>query len=262
MLTKIRDYAWVKFSPEILQRALDELKACLAEDQVKADYRVEVSGDKWRYERGDETTFFEDYRTDFRLAVFKPVFDRGHLMVVAKWYSSPPVSEVSVRLPEKSQIQRVFKVFEDAVATGGPPWKSQVKIFIGHGRDPQWKELRGHLEDDHGLEVVAYEIGARAGRATKEILEEMLEKSSFALLVMTGEGQDAEGELHARENVIHEVGLFQGKLGFRRAIVLLEEGTTEFSNIKGIEQIRFKKSLIREKFGEVYATLEREFGPN
>ena len=28
----------------------------------------------------------------------------------------------------------------------------------------------------------------------------------------------------ARMNVIHEVGLFQGRLGFERAIVLLEEG--------------------------------------
>jgi hypothetical protein len=38
--------------------------------------------------------------------------------------------------------------------------------------------------------------------------------------------------------VIHEVGLFQGKLGFERAIVLLEKSVHEFSNILGINQIR------------------------
>lgn len=134
-----------------------------------------------------------------------------------------------------------------------------MKIFIGHGRSPQWEVLRDFLVKEHQLKVEAYEIGARAGLTTKEILEEMLEKFSFALLVMTGEDEDAEGKLHARENVIHEVGLFQGKLGFRRAIVLLEQGTEEFSNIRGIEQIRFEKSLIKEKFGEVIETLEREF---
>ena len=59
--------------------------------------------------------------------------------------------------------------------------------------------------------------------------------------------------------MIHEAGLFQGGLGFNRAIFLLEEGTDEFSNIQGIEQIRFGKKNIKETFGEVLATLRREF---
>ncbi len=70
----------------------------------------------------------------------------------------------------------------------------------------------------------------------------------------------AEGEMRARQNVIHEAGLFQGRLGFSRAIVLVEEGTETFSNIQGIEQIRFARSNIKETFGEVVATLRREFG--
>jgi len=259
MLAKSKSYKWVRFPPEVLQKALDALKSSLGEDQVKADYRVEVGSELWRYDYGDETAFFNDYQSHIRQAVFKPIFDRGHLQVVAKWYASPPFSEVSVRLPEKSQIERVFRIFEDTIAALGPPWKSQVKIFIGHGRSPQWEVLRDFLVEEHQLEVEAYEIGARAGLTTTEILEEMLEKSSFAHLVMTGEDEDAEGRLHARENVIHEVGLFQGKLGFRRAIVLLEQGTQEFSNIRGIQQIRFEKGLIKKKFGEVIETLEREF---
>lgn len=42
---------------------------------------------------------------------------------------------------------------------------------------------------------------------------------------MTGEDEDKEGKLNARPNVIHEIGLFQGRLGFSRAIVLLEDET-------------------------------------
>lgn len=91
MLTKNKSYAWVKFPPEVLQKALDELKRSLAEDQIKADYRIEVGSELWRYEYGDETTFFNDYQSNFRLAVFKPIFDRGHLQVVAKWNTSPPI---------------------------------------------------------------------------------------------------------------------------------------------------------------------------
>ena len=47
---------------------------------------------------------------------------------------------------------------------------------------------------------------------------------------MTGETEDIDGNLHARDNVIHETGLFQGRLGFRKAIVLLEDCVAEFSN--------------------------------
>ena len=62
--------------------------------------------------------------------------------------------------------------------------------------------------------------------------------------------------------VIHELGLFQGRLGFTRAIVLLEEGVKEFSNILGINQLRFAKGRIKETFGDVLATIRREFENN
>ncbi len=87
----------------------------------------------------------------------------------------------------------------------------------------------------------------------------MLEKSSIAFLVMTAEDEDSAGKMHARENVIHELGLFQGRLGFPRAIALIEESTNEFSNIHGIQQIRFSKGNIKESFGDVVATIKREF---
>jgi len=80
----------------------------------------------------------------------------------------------------------------------------------------------------------------------------------MAFLLLTAEDKDEHGNLHARENVIHELGLFQGRLGFTRAIVLLEEGVTEFSNIHGINQIRFRPGRIRETFGDVLATIKRE----
>ena len=64
--------------------------------------------------------------------------------------------------------------------------------------------------------------------------------------------------MQARMNVIHEVGLFQGRLGFTKAIVVLEEGCEEFSNIQGLGQIRFPKNNISAAFEEIRAVLERE----
>lgn len=92
-----------------------------------------------------------------------------------------------------------------------------------------------------------------------EVLQKMLNQSSIAFLVLTGEDETTDGEIHARENVIHEVGLFQGKLGFESAIVLLGKSVHEFSNILGINQIRFSKGNIKEVYGDVLATIRREF---
>jgi predicted nucleotide-binding protein len=85
-----------------------------------------------------------------------------------------------------------------------------------------------------------------------------LEDASFAFLVMTGEDNAGDGSSRARENVVHEVGLFQGRLGLRRAIVLLEDGCSEFSNINGLTTIRFPKNNILSKSEEIRKVLERE----
>jgi len=52
----------------------------------------------------------------------------------------------------------------------------------------------------------------------------------------------------------------RGRLGLRRAIVLREDGCKEFSNLAGVQEIRFSKANIRETFGEVLATIKRECG--
>jgi len=86
----------------------------------------------------------------------------------------------------------------------------------------------------------------------------MLRDARFAFIIMTAEEEHPGGTVHARENVIHELGLFQGHLGFERAIILLEEGCAEFSNIHGITQIRFAKGNIKAAFEEIRKVLERE----
>ena len=137
--------------------------------------------------------------------------------------------------------------------------RAKPKVFIGHGHSPIWKDLRDHLQDQHGYKLVAYEVGVRTAHQPRDILEEMLDESEFAVLVMTGDDEVQNNEFRARQNVVHELGLFQGRLGFTKAIMLLEEGTEEFSNSYGIHPIRFSHGNIRETFGEILATLFREF---
>jgi predicted nucleotide-binding protein len=131
-------------------------------------------------------------------------------------------------------------------------------IFIGHGHSGAWRELKDYLAVALGLLWDEFNREPVAGLSTKERLEHMLDRASFAFLVMTGDDSSGDGGRVARANVIHEVGLFQGRLGFERAIILLEEGCREFSNIFGISQIRFPRNNISACFGDVRRVLERE----
>jgi len=132
------------------------------------------------------------------------------------------------------------------------------RVFIGHGRSALWRELKDFLQDRLHLSWEEFNRSSTTGVATSERLQEILDNSCFAFLVMTGEDQHSDQSFHARENVVHEVGLFQGKLGFRRAIVVLEEGCAEFSNIIGLSQIRFPAGNIAACFEELRKVLERE----
>lgn len=131
-------------------------------------------------------------------------------------------------------------------------------IFVGHGNAADWLVLEKFLKDRLHLTVRDFRTVSPAGIATKERLQQLLGGAMFAFLVMTAEDATIDGEQRARENVVHEAGLFQGRLGFERAIVLLEDGCSEFSNIHGIGQIRFAKGKLHMCFEDVRQVLERE----
>lgn len=132
------------------------------------------------------------------------------------------------------------------------------RIFIGHGRSDCWEDLRDFMNLHLGLSHDEFNCVPTAGIATTERLQQMIDQVDMAFLIMTAENQYADGTWHARENVIHEVGLFQGVLGFKKAIILLEEGCEEFSNIHGLGQIRFPKGNIKAVFEKIRQVLERE----
>jgi predicted nucleotide-binding protein len=131
-------------------------------------------------------------------------------------------------------------------------------VFIGHGRSLLWRELKDFIHERLGLPWDEFNRVPVAGTSNAARLVEMLDSAAIAFLVLTAEDEQADGALHARQNVVHEAGLFQGRLGFHRAIVLLEEGCEQFSNIEGLGQIRFPAGRINAAFEEIRLVLERE----
>ena len=257
-------YGGVHFSADTLREAIQVFRAQMdtdAESDFDLNMAVKIDDSEWTYDSEEE--FFADYRRSSNRASYGETrrdTSRASFRVI----TDSEFSIVTISAPDRRTIESVFEIFERDVDASRLPQPQKTTtpspiVFIGHGRDRQWRDLKDHLHEKHGYRVEAYDIGARTGHAIRDILEDMLSKSSFAVLVLTGEDETLEGAFRARQNVIHEAGLFQGRLGFNRAIILLEDRVEEFSNIQGIEQIRFGTTNIKETFGEVLATLRREF---
>ena len=196
-----------------------------------------------------------------------------------QWVCDPSIVNEGIQVPPHVAIQAEFFILRDpfkkcqelkrlATQLGlhveqlsraeKPRLTARRKIFIGHGRSKLWKELREFINERLGLSSDEFNRISVAGVTNIDRLSQMLDDAAFAFLILTAEDEQADGKRHARMNVFHEAGLFQGRLGFEKAIVMLEDGCEEFSNIQGLGQIRFPEGQIEVTFEEIRRILERE----
>lgn len=131
-------------------------------------------------------------------------------------------------------------------------------VFIGHGHSKLWARLKVFLEDDLKVNTISYESESRVGDSITPILEKLLNTATFAIVILTAEDETKDGKIRARQNVIHETGLFQGKLGFKKAIILRQEGIEDLTNLAGVQYIKFSNDSIEQTFYEINRVLKRE----
>jgi sugar/nucleoside kinase (ribokinase family) len=134
---------------------------------------------------------------------------------------------------------------------------SQKRVFIGHGRDAQWLHVKDCVAS-WGLRPTYFESVPAAGRFVSEVLAEQALGADFAIIVATAEDTDVSGNRRGRQNVVHEIGLMQGRLGWAKVAILLEEGVEPFTNIAGLQHIPFATGRIRQAFHELEGMLIRE----
>ena len=141
---------------------------------------VDLGNETWLHDCENE--FFADYRKSTSGAVFQKTILNKQFRI----QTFPDSASVSVGADSRSLIEAVFDIFEKCLPESRLPAEPKrtiiPKIFMGHGRSPLWKDLKDHLHEKHNYPVEAYEIGARAGHAVRDILEDMLSSSSFAVL--------------------------------------------------------------------------------
>ncbi len=255
-MEKKKYYRNCHFSADVIK---DVLIGCTASStKNRFAYKIERGDETWEYD--DDKEFFADYRKAHWSSTVRILNEKFEVSIY--FFRKTRHTSITVKAGTRGEIEGIFEIFEKAFPNSILPLNKEANnqiVFIGHGSSNQWRDLKDHLADKHGYKIEAYETGARAGHTIRDILDQMAVKSSIAFLVMTGDDVSIDGSVRARQNVVHEIGLFQGRLGFSRAVAFLEDGVEEFSNLHGIQQIRFSKNNIKETFGEVLATLKREF---
>ena len=96
------------------------------------------------------------------------------------------------------------------------------------------------------------------GRTVLQKLDDESNKCGYAVIVMTGDDRLGD-EVRARENVIHEIGFFQGKYGFDRVCLLYEDGVNIPSNMQGLGYVHFPPGLVKAGFAELRKEIEAAF---
>ena len=195
--------------------------------------------------------FFIEYRPTPDSGLYSPPFQT----------SSNDKTVLSI-LRLTSQLSNMTEEqIEKEVETIKPKAKSVSKgtgfIFIGHGRSKLWARVQLYLQDEHNLKTLSFESESHTSESITDILADFLNKSSFAILIMTAEDETSDGKIRARQNVIHEAGLFQGRLGFNKVVILKQNETEEFSNIAGLQYIPFSGDNIEQTFYELQRTLKK-----
>lgn len=195
--------------------------------------------------------FFEEYRPSLdSILYFPPPQISKNDKIVKRIYELTQQLKVLSEEHLKKQIADI-KPKPKTVSPGGG------KIFIGHGRSQLWARVKLYIEDDLNLDTVLFESESRTSESIVNILEELLNQASFAILIMTAEDETSEGTVRARQNVIHEAGLFQGRLGFHKVVILKQSETEEFSNIAGLQYIPFSEDKIEQCFYELQRKLKK-----
>jgi predicted nucleotide-binding protein len=129
-----------------------------------------------------------------------------------------------------------------------------------------WTEVKSRLEQ-FGLVVEEFNSESVAGEHVIRRLEDMLDRAVFGVLILSAEDEahvasNSEAQkmatLRARQNVIHEAGLCQGRLGFRRVVLLREKGIEMPSNLAGLQDIPYDATSLTEAIAEIQRTLVRE----
>lgn len=122
------------------------------------------------------------------------------------------------------------------------------RVFISHGRSNDWRAVQSFIEKDVGLPTIELAQEPSMGLTIIEKLIDNAARCDSAVIVMTGDDTANQDQARVRENVMHEIGYFQGRYGRDAVVLLHEEGVNIPTNLAGIAHVPFPKENIAAGF--------------
>jgi predicted nucleotide-binding protein len=159
----------------------------------------------------------------------------------------------------RRDIDYIFEVIANSRIAEASPAVRPQRVFISHGRSEDWQQVQSHIERDLKIHTLELAQEPNRGRTVLQKLTEESDRCSYAVVVMTGDDEIPGDAPRARQNVMHEIGFFQGKFGIPGVCLLYEEGTDIPSNIHGLVYIPFPKGLVSAAFGALDRELRATF---
>ncbi len=268
-----RDYANVKFGEPTLERAL-----ALLDDWLEGFIRAKWPGappskQKRRtplvlsVEHADGSTWKLDGRHDFYERYRQPGVASAYIEDIGAdafrlSYIEQMGTTVFAKHPDDEQLRAMFAIFDEdrpgaetsvRESVGGVP-----NVFISQGGRAAGRALAEGLERN-GFVVKTYERPGNRRDATRSLLEALVQGRDFAVLLYLDEDEDAHGGRRAREHVLHEVGLFQGRLGLERAVIVRQEGLEPLDRSHAVPEVGFRqdpREVLDELVGMISAQTE------
>ena len=150
-----------------------------------------------------------------------------------------------------TQFAKVTRDFIRALDAERAGTGQRMGIFISHGGNSEWFAVQRFLEDRFDAPVHSFESAPWGGRQIAEAISSYLDRCGLSVCVLTAEDFTRDGRKFARQNVIHEVGLFQGQHGLDSVVLLVEEGCDFVPQASVPYTIYFPHNKIHRTFYEL-----------
>ena len=133
------------------------------------------------------------------------------------------------------------------------------KVFSGHGKNVIVRgKVKDFIKEGCDLDPMILEELPSEGMTVIEKLEKYGRTADYAILILTADDLIKDKVApRARQNVIQELGWFQGVIGRNRTAILKQEGVEIASNIAGVVYFGFKDNEVEIIFESLRKELKK-----
>ncbi|HEV7780756.1 MAG TPA: nucleotide-binding protein [Chitinophagaceae bacterium] len=135
------------------------------------------------------------------------------------------------------------------------------KIFIIHGHDQDNVEKLQNMLYSFNLEPIV--LGQHYSFEAPTIIEKFEKigaRCKYAIALCTPDdliNKDDKIYSQPRPNVLYEIGWFCARLGRKRVLIFVKDGTDIFSDFQGVIQVRFKGN-VKECYESLHKALRNQ----